>query len=378
MALDNIPPWSWEELLGGFLSLDQFAGRSFNIAFLIDGLDEFDGDHDRLVGLIKQLHRKTGVKVCVSSRPWNVFRDAFRSSPQLRMERLTEQDMESCVQGMFGGSVAFMELDNAYPDEARELLTGIVGKAEGVFLWVTIVTSSFLSGLADGDDLKVLTAILDQLPSDLSGLYDNIWSRMDSSYRGDRSRILRLFQAYTTMPIFWEEGRFFPESGIPAGTLWLADGGSPRDPVFIEQTLTRRLNSRTRDLLEILPTGNVEYLHRAARDWVQTVWPQIVETTPEGFDPYRGLLLMKLHEMSLPHWPSLGVDYPKITFQVTLWRWILKLYITPRDSPRVIKTMILSSVYWMRYPSVPRTPSRKRNIVIAPRQSAYSLRREDR
>jgi hypothetical protein len=41
----------------------------FKVCLLIDGLDEFEGDHEELAWLVKEITKSHNVKVCLSSRP---------------------------------------------------------------------------------------------------------------------------------------------------------------------------------------------------------------------------------------------------------------------------------------------------------------------
>lgn len=107
-----------------------------------------------LLGLVKRISSGSDIKVCVSSRPWNVFTDAFGKSPSLRLEDLSRRDIELFIRGNFGQSQGFRELRESFPCEADQLIDNIAVKAEGVFLWVTLVSKSLLHGLAEGDKLK--------------------------------------------------------------------------------------------------------------------------------------------------------------------------------------------------------------------------------
>jgi len=100
-ANQRFPPWGWTELFETITAFTVSAHRMFNLAIFIDGLDEFPGDYGRLIGLVNQFHGRLGIKVCVSSRPWNEFRDVFLDCPQLHMELLTREDMKRFVHGSF-------------------------------------------------------------------------------------------------------------------------------------------------------------------------------------------------------------------------------------------------------------------------------------
>lgn len=68
-------PWHLPELRR---TLRQIADREdlpAKFCFFIDGLDEFEGDHLEFCGVLHSLCKSPNVKLCVSSRPWNVFED---------------------------------------------------------------------------------------------------------------------------------------------------------------------------------------------------------------------------------------------------------------------------------------------------------------
>lgn len=60
--------------------------------FLIDGLDEFAGDPAEIIQVVLGAAR-SNVKICVASRPWLPFEDAFQDQPSLRLQDLTSQDI---------------------------------------------------------------------------------------------------------------------------------------------------------------------------------------------------------------------------------------------------------------------------------------------
>lgn len=295
-SVQQLPQWTWRELFGSLTLFASLDDQPFNLAFFIDGLDEFDGDHARLIDLIKLLHSRPGIKVCVSSRPWSDFRDAFADCPQLRMEMLTKRDMELFVRGKFETNRAFTELQAAFPVDAQELLSGIVEKAKGVFLWVSIVTVTVLGGLADGNTLAASKAMLNELPCDLDSLYESLWRMIEPDYRGDGVRLFLILQAYTQLPrsrLALALPDYMSSAGVPARILWIADGGRAAKLDSIMQMLTRRLNSRTRGLLKISPSGNVDYMHRTVKDWMSTkgsLWSEIKRTVPEDFDVHLAIL----------------------------------------------------------------------------------------
>ncbi len=81
------------------------------VCLFIDGLDEFDGDHEHLVRLFHDLvQANQHLKVCVASRPWLVFQDAFHRRPNLRLEDLTHADIKHFVSSRLLADAEFAKL----------------------------------------------------------------------------------------------------------------------------------------------------------------------------------------------------------------------------------------------------------------------------
>lgn len=83
--------WSRAELIKTFVKLSNEPMMLKNACFFIDGLDEYDGDHEELIHLLESFSQTNNIKICASSRPLNVFKRAFRTQSHsiLRLEDLT-------------------------------------------------------------------------------------------------------------------------------------------------------------------------------------------------------------------------------------------------------------------------------------------------
>lgn len=89
--------WTGPELTSGFLRLLDVGLSQAKVLLFVDGLDELDGDHDSMIRFFRDLgtgKHASQVKMCLSSRPWEVFERAFaRSVPNLRLQELILGDM---------------------------------------------------------------------------------------------------------------------------------------------------------------------------------------------------------------------------------------------------------------------------------------------
>jgi hypothetical protein len=182
-------PWTHEKLRAAIRSVAQSrdCGRR-KICLFIDGLDEFQGNHLELVNLVTDLAANPRLKLCVSSRPWNVFIKAFEMSvPNLCLQDLTQSDIKHYVRTEIQTYCAVIDQD------VKDLIDEIVTKAEGVFLWVVLVVRSIISGLSEGDDAQFLRHRVQSFPPDLEQYFETmIFARVDQAYQQQTHQALKL------------------------------------------------------------------------------------------------------------------------------------------------------------------------------------------
>ncbi|KAL4725713.1 hypothetical protein ACLX1H_007864 [Fusarium chlamydosporum] len=119
-------PWTWHELSLALQELVLNVCHHRKFFFLIDGLDEFSGDHSLLTGFLLDLSMSaSNLKICTSSRPWVNFEDAFGNKPHLMLQDLTRKDIECYVRSSFRESPAFMDLEQRDSRHAKGLMSAI-------------------------------------------------------------------------------------------------------------------------------------------------------------------------------------------------------------------------------------------------------------
>jgi disulfide oxidoreductase YuzD len=321
----DLSSFSESKLLAALSVLVNQKSKAVKLFFLIDGLDEFDGDHEELSELFKDLTLKNSqmVKACLSSRPLVVFDDCFASFASLQLQNLTYRDIEHFVQSKVRGSPAFRKLETAKPEGVTQLIKEIVEKAEGVFLWVNIVVKSLLSGIRNKDSILDLIQRLRLLPRELEPLYAHLLSSIDPFYMKWASSAFQIMRTHRRLNDMVDlriyQGFRVPFTGLQRGPLSLfrfflaiEEGADCMDLVqkyLILQhceDLEARLRARCAGLLEVSGSSaqhgavrEVGYLHRTAKDFIEqekTWGPLILLTTNSGFKPQ--LLLVKSHVMS--------------------------------------------------------------------------------
>ncbi|KAI8631048.1 hypothetical protein F5Y19DRAFT_463421 [Xylariaceae sp. FL1651] len=165
--------------------LDQ-ASSQCRMFFLIDGIDEYEGDYTDLIDLIKSAS-SVHVKFLISSRPITACTEAFSSMPGLRLHDLTRGDMRNYATDLLQKRL------KKRGDSWLQLIEDLVEKSSGVFLWLALVVRSLIHGLRDGDSLSELQTRLDELPSDLADLYAHMLNKIPPRYRRQASYLFQIF-----------------------------------------------------------------------------------------------------------------------------------------------------------------------------------------
>ena len=152
-------------------------GRPIRFAFFLDGLDEYSGDPEELIKIIQTLASSENVKLCASSRPWNIFERAFGGNDQqkLYMQQLTHGDISRFVWDKIGTDDHFQQLLDE-DERAQDIIDEIVSRANGVFLWVYLVERQVRRSLVNKDGLGVLRKRVLQMPSDLNAYFQHMFN----------------------------------------------------------------------------------------------------------------------------------------------------------------------------------------------------------
>ncbi|KAK5077873.1 hypothetical protein LTR64_003726 [Lithohypha guttulata] len=326
--------WSVQELE---LILQEFlCSISDCVCIFVDGLDEMVSktDIDEALRFMKHIATEQHIKICVSSRPTQLFCRAFDQVPCLHMHNLNEPDILKYVceslktledqYGTPGLDNTTTWIDEIHHESTLQNLTKhITKRAEGVFLWAAIVLGQIRDGFVNADTWKILFERVDTYPRELNDLYKSIWRHMNdnvSSYLAEASLY------FNFMRFDWEHEMLYLQPSILLMTLY-ADGKTqtvlPTDirtvscDVLIEQCekMITRARTRCAGLLEVrtyksagthetmLSNGYKElqiyedrhfsFIHRSAIDFLNDdeFGQNVVRTRlTESFNPYHRLV----------------------------------------------------------------------------------------
>ncbi|KAI0900764.1 hypothetical protein F4806DRAFT_504389 [Annulohypoxylon nitens] len=298
------------------------------IALFVDGLDEFEGNHAALIRqLLAWCNGNPNVKICVSSREWAIFKDAFGSFPKFRLHDLTSSDIRLFVRDRFR-EMHFGNLVNSKNwvapgiSNISDLEEVIVNESEGVFLWVSIVLRHVEDGLANGDRLRDLVRLVRSLPNDLEPLFQQLLELIPRHNRRLAYSMLSLTRYYeglrkkfsnpsllqfSFLEEYTEDKNFALKSEVNLLTTKEKNGRLETTKKRIYGLCKSLLEVRPRDILvdfrEILG-GGVHLIHRSISEFLGSKYfIQKLDQELPGFDPcdaYSQTYLGLLQRVHLP------------------------------------------------------------------------------
>jgi hypothetical protein len=289
-------------LLNALRTISTATASDTNFCFFVDGLDEYEGRPSDIIELVNILKSFENIKACVSSRPWNEFEDHFgRDSPwKLYMHELTRNDIHLYVEDTLGENQKFQQLRKDDP-QCPDFVWNIVSDADGVFLWVFLVTRSLLDGLTNSDRIKDLQQRVDETPKDLEDYFTAILFSTENRYRTQTARTFTIaVNAIYELPLmaYWvidqEDTNYMRQLPVETPSVDILTSRVEK--------MERRLKSLTKGLLETQETVQVaiganrdfndqpiedyllfefkvNFLHRTVKDYLQTRGAQLMLET---------------------------------------------------------------------------------------------------
>ncbi|PPJ59921.1 hypothetical protein CBER1_11379 [Cercospora berteroae] len=173
LTCGQVPSWSVSRLTRVIHAVSKATETTRRYCLFIDGLDEFTGDQDKLLEFVLSLQVHEHVKCCVSSRPERTFEDNLRDVPRLKLEELNYIAIFVFVK---------LTLRKTRTKDEEKLVHEVCSRAEGVFLWATLVTMDVVRGIKACDEYDMLVGRIRKLPLDLSKIYRRMLEAVDSEH----------------------------------------------------------------------------------------------------------------------------------------------------------------------------------------------------
>ncbi|KAL8801223.1 MAG: hypothetical protein Q9182_004617 [Xanthomendoza sp. 2 TL-2023] len=194
--LNTLAAWTDRRLLSFLeLMLDRRPESAYLCVF-IDGLDEFVGDEDVLLDIIRLFVSRPRLKVCVSSRPEQAFRQEFRLCCQIRVQDLNRGDFAAIIQRKLIPTIS--QWMNPEYGKVQELQYLLMKKAEGVWLWLDLMIKDLIKGARDGDTFEELYERLKRTPNTIKGIYAQKLQSIDPSYLEEAIGYFHVLNVHST------------------------------------------------------------------------------------------------------------------------------------------------------------------------------------
>ncbi|KAK8061161.1 hypothetical protein PG997_015382 [Apiospora hydei] len=249
--------WDFNDLTAAFQSITERHDMPAKFCFFIDGLDEYGGSDEDLSQTI----------------PGGKFQQKKYS---LAIEHFTKGDMETHVRHTLGQNEKFQLLGNS-DALLKEMIAAISKHAQGVWLWVFLVTRDLVKAVNHDESSKKLQEIIETFPKDLESYFENVINRIEPHYRQEMAKIFLItLEEVQPLPLYafslLERERRNPHYAIKAPMAAITES----ELSSIETPWKSRIINRCGDLLTVTPGphptflhNSVDFLHRTVRDFLQ-------------------------------------------------------------------------------------------------------------
>jgi hypothetical protein len=289
-SADKQGTWTCKELKEMMSRLASVQG--VKIFFFVDALDECE-PQDRLGDLadvVLWLSQLRNVKLCVSCRAWDVFNQKFDKAPILHLDLLTYGDMATYIEARLTSTESEVGLESDFQRKTEPALTLVhdtAHAAEGVFLWVELVTKAICSEMRKGENMEQLTQIISQFPADLDDYFNRlIFDRIGKSRQNTADTAFALILAMQIAIFNKRVGESLPHATSYCN-FWLLSKGllnsgfSWTDYIDPSQLERERMMKQTAAFLEetckdllvlreqrVDGDAEVDFLHRTVFDYL--------------------------------------------------------------------------------------------------------------
>ncbi|KAL9095131.1 MAG: hypothetical protein Q9165_002734 [Trypethelium subeluteriae] len=296
--------WTKSELLDTLLRLTtQMLSAKF--CFFIDGVDEYSGDHNDLLRILEKVAALPSVKICLSSRPWEVFKRRYDHDPERRLylQDSTRKDIELFALSELEANDNY-RYEQANDPRYGDLVREITDKAQGVFLWVFLVVRSLIEGLQNGDSLEILHKRLDDLPHELEQLFARMIAGVEKVYKHKVAQTFHTALA-AKEPLSIMAYSFMDDEKLQSILKEVRHPCSNTEIYLRQDRTARQINAVSKGLLEVSKDPDshiyfrqkIDFLHRTVRDFLTGQQSRLFQDVGTNFSTHTSVCYALLAEL---------------------------------------------------------------------------------
>jgi hypothetical protein len=170
--------WDINQLVSAFERIARQTELQVSYCFFIDGLDEYNGDESDVAPMLRELSASKHIKICASSRPGRIYESELRDRQcAFDIAGYTQNGMKDYVYAPLTKSKKFQELAAVEP-QCKAVIHDISAFADGVWLWVYLVTRDIVYEVERNEPIGTLLKIVNDFPSDLEKYFERIIDRI--------------------------------------------------------------------------------------------------------------------------------------------------------------------------------------------------------
>lgn len=215
-----------------------------------------------------QLTASSHIKICLSSRPWNVFELAFGSMPKIYIHELTHNDVKDYTATRLQEHPKWGDICASSPGGGEWFVEEIANRCSGVFLWVFLVTNLLREGMTNQDRFPDLRRRLESVPRELGAFFQQILDSVEPLYHTKMATMLHIaLVAKEPLDMVIYD---FHDQEHDDEDYWQKQpilSFSKQEYDEIRDRMVSHLNCRTRGLLEA-QYFKVNFLHRTVKDYL--------------------------------------------------------------------------------------------------------------
>ncbi|OBT60680.1 hypothetical protein VE03_09999 [Pseudogymnoascus sp. 23342-1-I1] len=269
--------WEWQckELQDLFSNALIDSAKLWKITIFVDALDEAGSAVAQ--GLAMYFHdlndklaaKKGSSRICISCRHYPIV--AANNSLEIRVEDENHDDITKYVKHRLNSGIQGMKMVGLSIDEFQKLEGTIVTRASGVFQWARLVVPLVVDLNQQGESLQYIYKELSKVPTDLSDVYEHIFTKVIEPR--NRIRTLHLMQwiCLADVPLSVTELRF----AIASDDLYIhpARGSckEAKDFVDTDARMERLITSLSGGLVEVkhhMSKTTVQFIHQSVNDFL--------------------------------------------------------------------------------------------------------------
>ena len=270
--------WRGQDLEDAFSEIISQREQDLDVLLLLDALDEFSGPPEMIAEFIQSLVEpvpgsRTKVKILFSSRPWDAFVAGFGRYPGFKMHEQTKGDLRVFA---FDKLTALHSITTPLPQvvgpvhaRSGDIVSLIVDRAEGVFLWVRLVVESLLQGGPD-KTIQELEELVRAFPDGLEELYERTIERIPRSSRLEAFVVIEVVNR-GLQRLTLRELVLVSSCALGRTLQECVDMVTSKDVDFVVEQAALQLKNLCGGIIEINylgPEPTVQFIHQTVKDFV--------------------------------------------------------------------------------------------------------------